>query len=1256
MLRSLLQRVPPDERTEAIRAAVDSVGSGGTADIGLTVSLLPELLDDDLKQRLRARLLRLLEGGQTDLVRAVYVHDALLQRDLLREVAHRLDGFVGQLQQHAPTDGAEIIAKFVPSRASALSPQDGEIGPCEDSTDIIVHLLTFVKSADLPGAEIETFDRLFKATLLLLEHTSGTLSVGARETLVSLFGAGPRMSGAHHQLVWACLQRLVAQEHSRGLAYAIWLRWVFCENAWLHFFFERPYWHLLRQGLQHGDGERRKQCLAILRQSVAIVVSDESSIATITSREGGTTGRSIEAQAPQDRTGLIAQYDRFCTVFETIVLGRYLNQVIECEDDLRLLASPGSALQAEWLFTLLASALHPKLQDSNRKFIGNWIMRSRFQPDTSEAFTSFFRSPFLPWATQGSLFTSSLRMEGGHLRCKHGDRLVEYIQHVLQLNSSNPAITSSLINVLLDLLAARRSFAYADVYILEGLARAFYISPTIVLGAGELGKLASLTSWAALPEVARDQVFLRCSKLCRDNASRAAESVQSEVVAKAITRWNGVEAMLKGGAGEGLQVGAVATWHSERSNRDVREDAAIELCHVLRRDPEQSLDPRDAETKLLEIWTDLEYLEYPKKLLMLFPSILLHPRLVMKTLDCEELGKSVVDMVHKLQLVSGTRTYLISPLVRAVRLAVMAVPASAAVLKAEDFIVGYAEHLPEHTVDLRLEDATSHVLQSIAPAFKVLSYEHYFGPRGTLGAAALLDMTSRLGSNDSDMVVSLLDNLLEPWTSQIVPPLTVSPWKSTLQLQLALLCCEQVPSSFFIASLLKQLHYILSLEPLPRFRYLLTWMIVRIYVKHESLRASLLCQLVTKDHHSNPKYVASLMKIAVMLANTENADANFGSKLAAAMIPLAASSKIIIRHEAQWQFPMLMNVARSRSWHTITDNVAFTALDDYIRSLDLFEQPPRERLLDRFDPVKDHTMTNLVEGPWYGLDNTEEPICRREDFVDLYRRVADAGDSLPPTCMPLGKPLAPLPSTAASSEPPLLVDDPQHPLPASQPNNSRALQTKSSASTTPAQIPIPHLHPPPNNLIIIASLVENPHNLGGLSRISEALGASSLHLANPHIVTTKAFLSLSVTSHLHLPILPLPIPALPSYLAAKRSEGFTIVGLEQTDRSLVLGSEGCKMPERVVLVLGSERAGIPARVLAECGVLVEIEQRGVTRSLNVQTAAGVVLFEYMRQHGVGGEVRGGCVCWRWSGGVWFVGRLRACSRNRAYCSYQEGHS
>ena len=77
--------------------------------------------------------------------------------------------------------------------------------------------------------------------------------------------------------------------------------------------------------------------------------------------------------------------------------------------------------------------------------------------------------------------------------------------------------------------------------------------------------------------------------------------------------------------------------------------------------------------------------------------------------------------------------------------------------------------------------------------------------------------------------------------------------------------------------------------------------------------------------------------------------------------------------------------------------------------------------------------------------------------------------------------------------------------------------------------------------------------------------------------------------------------------------GFTVVGIEQTDRSSMLGSPEAILPEKVVLVVGSEKEGIPAVVLTECDILVEIPQQGITRSLNVQTAVSIVLFEYIRQ-------------------------------------------
>ena len=92
------------------------------------------------------------------------------------------------------------------------------------------------------------------------------------------------------------------------------------------------------------------------------------------------------------------------------------------------------------------------------------------------------------------------------------------------------------------------------------------------------------------------------------------------------------------------------------------------------------------------------------------------------------------------------------------------------------------------------------------------------------------------------------------------------------------------------------------------------------------------------------------------------------------------------------------------------------------------------------------------------------------------------------------------------------------------------------------------------------------------------------------------------------------------FLREKKVQGYTIVGIEQTDVSSILGKmnkngKEWKLPKNAVLMLGSEREGIPADLLGEVDLYVEIEQKGETRSLNVQTAAAVVCYEWNRQWG-----------------------------------------
>eukprot|EP00884_Botryococcus_braunii_P009931 jgi/Botrbrau1/1893/Bobra.0005s0009.1 len=61
---------------------------------------------------------------------------------------------------------------------------------------------------------------------------------------------------------------------------------------------------------------------------------------------------------------------------------------------------------------------------------------------------------------------------------------------------------------------------------------------------------------------------------------------------------------------------------------------------------------------------------------------------------------------------------------------------------------------------------------------------------------------------------------------------------------------------------------------------------------------------------------------------------------------------------------------------------------------------------------------------------------------------------------------------------------------------------------------------------------------------------------------------------------------LEDWLAAKRAEGYTLIGLEQTEGSVSLPSYS--FPRKTVLLLGREREGIPQKFLQVLDTTVEI--------------------------------------------------------------------
>jgi 23S rRNA (guanosine2251-2'-O)-methyltransferase len=84
-----------------------------------------------------------------------------------------------------------------------------------------------------------------------------------------------------------------------------------------------------------------------------------------------------------------------------------------------------------------------------------------------------------------------------------------------------------------------------------------------------------------------------------------------------------------------------------------------------------------------------------------------------------------------------------------------------------------------------------------------------------------------------------------------------------------------------------------------------------------------------------------------------------------------------------------------------------------------------------------------------------------------------------------------------------------------------------------------------------------------------------------------------------------------------KEAGYWLVGLDERAEQHHTEAD-FKVP--VGIVLGGEGKGLHALVREHCDLLVSIPTVGPVRALNVSVAAGVVLFEVIRQRGQAGSV------------------------------------
>ncbi len=79
-----------------------------------------------------------------------------------------------------------------------------------------------------------------------------------------------------------------------------------------------------------------------------------------------------------------------------------------------------------------------------------------------------------------------------------------------------------------------------------------------------------------------------------------------------------------------------------------------------------------------------------------------------------------------------------------------------------------------------------------------------------------------------------------------------------------------------------------------------------------------------------------------------------------------------------------------------------------------------------------------------------------------------------------------------------------------------------------------------------------------------------------------------------------------------KADGFKVYAVEQVQNSISLATLDCKPGEKIAVVFGNEVTGVEEETLKHCEGCIEIPQLGMKHSLNIATAAGVVLWEIIR--------------------------------------------
>ena len=136
--------------------------------------------------------------------------------------------------------------------------------------------------------------------------------------------------------------------------------------------------------------------------------------------------------------------------------------------------------------------------------------------------------------------------------------------------------------------------------------------------------------------------------------------------------------------------------------------------------------------------------------------------------------------------------------------------------------------------------------------------------------------------------------------------------------------------------------------------------------------------------------------------------------------------------------------------------------------------------------------------------------------------------------------------------------------------------------------------------------LERDFNMGTIVRSANAFGVRHVHVIGRRQWNKRGAMMTDKYLHVHYH------SDVAAFELAMGERGRVIIAVDNIDGSEPLVS--ADLPSNAVLVFGQEGPGISEALVAVARAVVEIEQFGSTRSINVGVAAGIVMYEWTRRH------------------------------------------